>query len=211
MDTVQRKRAPKGQTREELIKATLSCIAELGLERCTVRRVAEYAGVTNGLIRFYFKQKSELLRASYAYHLDQIIKSGDKRIDQMVAPHKDVLHAYVEANLSPPVVMPDTVLIWASFLPLTYRDPKMAEVRNKHYDESMQRFERLISDAFGDQGLNRSAKTVRHHASQLFALIDGLWLVGSMYPDQFGSGELREIGVAGAEKLLGLELRTDKA
>ncbi|HAR08450.1 TetR family transcriptional regulator, partial [uncultured Cobetia sp.] len=37
---------------DDLIEATLTCIASEGISRTTVRRVAEYAGVSNGLIRF---------------------------------------------------------------------------------------------------------------------------------------------------------------
>lgn len=200
------KRAPKGQLREELIKATLACISEDGLEKCTVRHVAERVGVSNGLIRFYFKEKAELLRAAFAYHLDQILEAGDREIFGLDAHPREILKRYVEANLSPPVVLADTVLLWSSFVPLAIRDRQMAGVRDRHYGQSVERFERLTREALLAAGRTADADDVAHLATRLFALVDGLWLVGSLYPERFADGELKAIGLAGAEDLIGLKL-----
>ena len=60
------------QRRAQIMRAVMSSIAEEGLERTTMRNVAERAGVSTGTIAYYFKSKKEmvdaaLLEASQAY------------------------------------------------------------------------------------------------------------------------------------------------
>jgi AcrR family transcriptional regulator len=46
-------RATEAERREDLIAATLDCIADVGIQGATVRQIAARAGVTGGLIRHY--------------------------------------------------------------------------------------------------------------------------------------------------------------
>jgi AcrR family transcriptional regulator len=50
--------------RGQLLDATTSCIAEAGIERTTMRMVADRAGVTTGMLLYYFKNKKELVQAA---------------------------------------------------------------------------------------------------------------------------------------------------
>ena len=60
------RREVEGRRRQDLIEATLDCVAERGLAGATVRAIALRAGVTAGLIRHYFPGKEDLLQAAYA-------------------------------------------------------------------------------------------------------------------------------------------------
>jgi len=56
----------------QIMRAVMACIAEEGLEKATMRNVADRAGVSTGTIAYYFKSKKEmvdaaLLEASQAY------------------------------------------------------------------------------------------------------------------------------------------------
>src|SRR6185436_14933995 len=60
------------QRRTQIMRAVMACIAEQGLEKATMRNVADRAGVSTGTIAYYFKSKKEmvdaaLLEASQAY------------------------------------------------------------------------------------------------------------------------------------------------
>lgn len=50
--------------REQIIDAALLIFAEKGFARATNRDIAQQAGITTGLIYYYFKSKEELLRAA---------------------------------------------------------------------------------------------------------------------------------------------------
>ena len=51
--------------RQQLIDAAMSSIAENGLARTTVARVAEGAGLSQGIMNFYFEGKQALLLAVF--------------------------------------------------------------------------------------------------------------------------------------------------
>lgn len=50
--------------REQIIDAALRVFAEKGFARATNRDIAQEAGITTGLIYYYFKSKEDLLRAA---------------------------------------------------------------------------------------------------------------------------------------------------
>ena len=56
--------AKRDQRRQELINATISVVAAHGYSETTVSRVAKEAGLSLGLMHFYFKSKDQLLLAT---------------------------------------------------------------------------------------------------------------------------------------------------
>src|SRR5215472_13213484 len=53
--------------RQQLIDATLECLAEFGHSGTTVRVVCARAGVSPGMVKLYFEGIDDLIAASYAY------------------------------------------------------------------------------------------------------------------------------------------------
>lgn len=53
--------------RIELVEATWRIIARLGLERATMREIAEEAGFANGALKPYFPTKDALVQATFEY------------------------------------------------------------------------------------------------------------------------------------------------
>ena len=198
----------KNNTREaELIEATLACIAREGMHKATVRKIAEYAGVTNGLIRFYFSNKAEIVRAAYVKLLDKTFSHASNAIvDMDDAPADERLRAYIVANMSLPVVSRDSLLLWANFLPLAHGDPEMAAIRRHGYLETTRQFESLIADAIRAAGRAIADAETRRCAIKVNALIDGLWLEGCMSPEALKPAELKKIALSGASSLLGVDL-----
>ncbi|MFC6642882.1 TetR/AcrR family transcriptional regulator [Sulfitobacter profundi] len=66
------KREPAEHRREALIKATLSLIAEKGVQAATVRAIAARADVSQGMIRHHFSSKEDLITAAYEHHMDRL-------------------------------------------------------------------------------------------------------------------------------------------
>jgi AcrR family transcriptional regulator len=52
------------QRRAQIMRAVMSCIADDGLEKTTMRNVAERSGVSTGTIAYYFKSKKEMVDAA---------------------------------------------------------------------------------------------------------------------------------------------------
>lgn len=200
------KRRESNKRRQALIEAALECIAQEGLQSATVRKVADYAGVTNGLIRFYFSGKDELIRAAYAALLEHIYVTARVGVEDESVPAKVRLREFIRATLSPPIVAPRTVLLWANFLPLTYSDPEMAAIRREAYVDTTDILAVLIADSFQQEDKVLDDKAVQSFAIQVNAIIDGLWLEGSLAADKFAKGELEQLGLHAASSVLQLSL-----
>ncbi|MCZ2722613.1 TetR family transcriptional regulator [Marinomonas sp. 15G1-11] len=192
--------------RQELIDATLNCIENEGLQGTTVRKVADYAGVTNGLIRFYFSGKDELMRAAYAALLDQIYSHARIAVDDDTVKPQVRLRNFISATLSYPIVAPRTVLLWANFLPVTYIDTEMSIIRNEAYVETTNILEPLIRDSFLDNGIALDDKKVKNYAIQVNAIIDGLWIEGSLAGNKFQRNELVNLGIEATAAILSLKI-----
>ncbi len=53
--------------RQQLMKATMECVAEVGVEKTTVWMVAERVGVSTGMVLYYYRNKKELLSSAVAW------------------------------------------------------------------------------------------------------------------------------------------------
>ena len=63
-----------------------------------------------------------------------------------------------------------------------------------------------MAEVLAAGGRAASKAELRGHAIAINAVLDGLWIEGSMAGDDFAPGELVEIGIGAVEKLLGVEL-----
>lgn len=197
----------KGKNRKQaLINATLDCIANEGLQKTTVRNVAEYANVTNGLIRFYFSGKDELIRAAYSALLESMVVNALVDINDQDICAKTRLQHFIQATLSAPIVSPRMVLLWANFLPMTYIDPEMAAIRTNEYAKTTKILEPLIRAALATENMTVDHLECEVLAIKINALIDGLWLEGSMAAYKFKEHELVNIGIDSASAILSISL-----
>ena len=200
------RREGEDQRRRELVEATLACIAALGLEHTTVREIAVRAGVTPGLIRHYFSSKDELVLAAYRHHVETMTAASRKAVAEAGGDPVAQLAAFVSANLSPPILDPSNLSLWASFVTTVRTDTLMADVHREGYQGYRSAAEQLLQRAAEKSGIEVTGAQVRNLGIALNAIIDGLWLEGSMSGPDFAEGELAQIGLAAASKLLGIQL-----
>jgi AcrR family transcriptional regulator len=188
--------------RDALIEAALQLVGEGGAQAATVRAIADRAGVTPGLIRHYFSGKEDLTRAAYTALMARI--NADNAAVLATAPQAPEarLAAFVAASLRPPVVDGDSIGLWAAFLQGVRTDPEMRAVHETGYLEYRNRLQSLIA------ALPRSATEDRLRAEAIAcnAVIDGLWLEGSVLPDAFVPGEIVRIGLHSVGAILDLDL-----
>jgi len=101
--------------RRQLVEATIASIARHGLAGTTVARVAEGAGLSAGIVNFYFKSKNALLLATLEtvngqleqLERDAVADAGDDPAAQ--------LNAMIEVNFDPEVCDPDRIAVWNAF------------------------------------------------------------------------------------------------
>lgn len=201
------KREPAEQRKEALISATLSLIAEHGLQGATVREIAKCAEVTQGLIRHYFSSKEDLITAAYEHHMKHLTNLTSATADAAHTSCRSRLAVFVAAGLKPPVVDPRSVSLWAGFLTKVREDAQMRAIHERTYHDFRNRLEALIADALDEAGIGTTTSQRRGLAIACNAVIDGLWMEGGALPGAFRAGELPEIGLRSVGAIIGLDLQ----
>src|SRR3954464_12130489 len=67
--------------REQLIAATIDCIARKGFSELTLAEVAESAKLSTGIVNFYFKTKDALLLATLAHMVGEYRRTGRANVE----------------------------------------------------------------------------------------------------------------------------------
>ena len=101
--------------RRELIDATIQSIASHGLSGTTVARVARIAGLSTGIVNFYFQAKDALLLATLEYVDAQYMLRQDEA--SLAAGDDPVrqLETMIDAAFDPEICHPNRVAVWAAF------------------------------------------------------------------------------------------------
>lgn len=204
------RREPAGQRKEALIQATLSLIADQGVQGATVREIAKRANVTQGLIRHHFLSKEDLISAAYAHHMRHMTEQTAATCDGDHATARARLAAFVVAGLMPPVVDPRSVSLWAGFLNKVRHDNRMQAIHEQTYRDFRDRLEALITDALREARIPVSVPRARQLAIACNAVIDGLWMEGGALPDAFEPGELPRIGLQSVGAITGLDFQASE-
>ncbi len=197
-------RASEAERREDLIVATLDCIAEVGIQGATVRQIANRAGVTAGLIRHYFTGKDQMLQAAYIAVMNGMTEIAVTAADAGETAC-DRLRRFIIANVTPPVTDSRTLSLWAAFISHIQTDRTFAAIHRENYLAFLTALEVLVADFFEERGTPVSEKENRSFAISLNALIDGLWLEGTLTPDMFAENELADSALSSVEALLRLK------
>lgn len=192
--------------RRELIQATLDCIAEQGAHAATVRQIARRAGVSPGLIRHHFQTKEHMIEEAYRATMAGMTALSREARDSAAGQPRERLRRYVAASLSPPVRDARRLTLWASFIAMIRLNPSMEAIHRETYLDYRQDIEALLAEVLSDAGRHADAGECRLMAIKINAVIDGLWLEGSLDPGAFAEGELVAAGLESVAAILGLPL-----
>ncbi len=196
------RRESEENRRSALIAATQELVAEGGPEAATVRAIAARAGVTPGLIRHYFQSKDELTRAAYRALMDGMTAKGADALEGVGDRPEERLAAFVAASLRPPVLDAGAVVLWAGYMHKVRSDPELLAVHEAGYLAYRDTLQGLI------EALPRKTRPgqSRSEAIACNALIDGLWIEGSLLRTTFEPGEVETIGLRSVGAILGVDL-----
>ena len=87
--------------RRQLIEATISSIAQYGLPGTTVAKVAEIAGLSTGIVSFYFQSKKALLLSTLEYVNSEFEQMQQEALEGVGDDPVRQLKAMVQINFDP--------------------------------------------------------------------------------------------------------------
>jgi TetR/AcrR family transcriptional repressor of bet genes len=158
--------------RRDLVEAAFQTFLEHGLSGTTVARIGQRAGMSHGIVNYYFKSKSRLLSAVVRHAFQLILRHSILLLRDAKNP-RERISAVIAGNFPPGLFTRETAGAWISFF---------AEVpTNEHFEHLQDKYYRRLED------------NLVHHLRQLtspgraerIALgisvwIDGLWLRSGM-------------------------------
>ena len=189
----------------DLIVATQRCIERGGIGEASIRRIAEEAGVTPGLVRHYFPDKEALICAAYRQTMADMYKGARQGVDELPSNAIEKLRLFINTSLQPGVMNSRYHQLWASFTSLTRSTPAMAKIHHESYLEFRMGCQDLVELVFAEIGREVSAKALEHYGIMVNAILDGLWLEGCLAMELFDEGELAEIGLRSVQSVLDIE------
>ncbi len=191
--------------RADLIAATLRVIARDGVRAATVRAIAKEAEVTQGLIRYYFSTKDDLIAAAYELHMATLVGAADEASKGKDSARKR-LSEFIQVSLQAPVTSHDSIAVWAGFFAVLLHDPAMTASHKRSYDLLRLHLKALIAAVLEEAGTPTDAPKLRRLSIAGNAILDGLWIEGGALPDAFGDNELVQVGLESFSALLNVAL-----
>lgn len=152
----------------------MKTIARHGYARTTMAHVAKAAGLSQGIVNFYFKTKEALLYETFVHLAEEYETLVGQALDQAGADPVDGLVAMMETDLGPHVCASTKIPVWLAFWAESCSRPKYRDLCRKLADGySRQVFElcEKLAARGGYRGLDLEAISVG-----FVALIDGFWV-----------------------------------
>src|SRR3954447_11495699 len=93
----QRAACPKPEKYEAILRAAIKVFARSGFFNSKVADVAREAGVADGTVYLYFKNKDDILVSIFNHSMDEALGAGRKRLEEVSDPReklKRIVHAH---------------------------------------------------------------------------------------------------------------------
>ena len=150
------------QRKIQLIQATMESIAKRGLTETTITHICKEAGLSRGIVNFYFDSKERLMRGVLAYFLEEYEAIWQQALSKAQKGAKsERLEAIIRAQFDRRICSSKRLNVLSAFW-------------GHAASHSAYREQFAASDAAIEQNLAELLEPAK--ASQLFALIRGLWL-----------------------------------
>jgi len=170
-----RRAQPREVRREQLIQATIKCIARHGLSGVTMGRVTKEAGLSMGIANLHFESKEKLLLdtlrlVTEEYAAGQAAILSDEDYPSTAAR----LEALLEFDFSQTVGDKNKLAVWFAFLGEAKSRPTYQRICSRQdsvAEEKITALFRLALDEAGDKTADAGLL-----AAGYIALVDGLWL-----------------------------------
>ncbi|MCJ8339340.1 MAG: transcriptional regulator BetI [Pseudomonadales bacterium] len=160
----------------QLIDATMQAINAVGLQKASVVMISGFAGVSPAIINHYFGGKDGLLEETMRSILRQLSIGVQQRL--AVCTTDDVVEritAIVGGNFDPQQLDAKVVKTWLAFWSQAMHQPKLYRLQRVNE-------KRLMTHLLVELKRVLPAERAKFVALTIAAMIDGIWLRGSLSP-----------------------------
>jgi TetR/AcrR family transcriptional regulator, transcriptional repressor of bet genes len=166
--------ALKEARKVQLMEATIDCIAAHGFADLTLADVAKAAGLSVGIVNFYFRSKDVLLIETLRHLVADYVKQTNENIRSAGTTAAAQIDAMIESDFHRTIANRKRVTVWYAFWGETRWRPEFLKIcqqlSDSFHDETRAAFARLIAEGgYSDIDPDLVARGFD-------AMIDGLWL-----------------------------------
>ena len=168
---------PEHVRREEIINAAYDVIYDVGLSNTTIAQIAKKAQLSVGIVSHYFGDKQGLINACMLEMLNVLRgKTAQYKAELSDSDPQNMIKAIIDSNFDISQVNQRAMRIWLDFWSASMHMPELGRLQRindqRLYSNLKFHFLKLLPE---DQASIA--------ARGLAALIDGLWLRGSLNGD----------------------------
>ncbi|HVJ40429.1 MAG TPA: transcriptional regulator BetI [Dongiaceae bacterium] len=154
--------------RQDLIKAAYEAFRLYGFRGLTMARIGKQAGMSHGIINYYFKSKDDLLIAMVRYANGLIMQDVVRRLRDAGTP-MDRLDAVIEGNFPPNLYDRATASAWVSFYSAVPEHPEFNRLQTLFYRRLASNLHHCLAHL-----TNRAEAELL--VKGISVMIDGMWL-----------------------------------
>jgi len=191
--------------RAQIVRATIRCLARAGYSGLTMKTVAREAGVSQGILHYYFADKRAILVAA----LDAVTADLDRRVaDAQARGARDArarLRALVTACLRLALEEREFWVVFVEFWGEMMHDARLREINAALYRRMRRQIGALVAEGIR-AGTFRRVDTVQA-AAVILALLDGVSLQLTFEPQAFSVAAAVRVCEDALLRYLGREAR----
>ncbi len=181
----------KDRRRQQLIKATINCIAKRGIAGTTMADVTQDAGLSLGIVNLHFLSKDKLFEETLLYLSDEYETFCANALKKAGHTVVEKLTALVELDFSPKVCDRKKLAVWFAF----WGEAKFRPTYLQICAENDRKYNDVVAKLCEDLVVDGGYTDIRPQAFAigLAALTNGLWLDLLMTPDEINRNMARDI------------------
>jgi TetR/AcrR family transcriptional repressor of bet genes len=186
-----RRKATKEMRREQLIRATIKCVAKRGFAETTMADVTREAGLSLGIVNLHFQSKDKLFVETLRFLSEEYEISCQAAMAHAGPSAADRLRALVDLDFSPRVADRRKIAVWFAFWGEAKSRPTYMQLcaeKDRRYEETVARLCQEIIDAGGYEHVR-----ALDIANGLSAMVNGLWLDLLMTPEDMDRDKAKSI------------------
>jgi TetR/AcrR family transcriptional repressor of bet genes len=192
----------------------MKTIARHGYARTTMAHVAKAAGMSQGIVNFYFTSKEALLYETFVHLAEEYEALVTHALEAAGENPVGRLTAMIETDLGPEVCSATKIAVWLAFWSEARSRPKYRDLYRKlmtDYSSQVQDICVSLAERGGYEDVDIAEVT-----AGFIALIDGFWVNIGVAPDNvdrqkaktaclayfagFFPAEFAELGIAGKQE-----------
>jgi AcrR family transcriptional regulator len=157
----------------QLIEATIETIAVSGYARTTLTDVANYAGLSHGLVNFHFQSKEKLLTETLVYLAEEYRANWTAALANGGGAPAEQLDAMLQADFNPTICTTARLSAWCAFWGEAQCRPLYQEQCGANDEAYSQALINICTDLSNEGNYTHNPI---HAARVIRVVLEGVWL-----------------------------------